>query len=129
MIQITKDQVLYLHEELIKYTGGSLGVRDMSLLESSINSPYQTYDGKELFPSIQQKAARLGFGIVSNHPFIDGNKRVDAHTMLVFLELNSITLNYTQNELVDLFLELATGKRGYPHLLHWIIEHQNKART
>ena len=100
MIVLTKVQVIALHDQLISETGGDGGLRDEGLLESALNAPFQSFDGVEPFPSIQQKAARLGFGLIKNHPFVDGNKRIGAHAMLVFLELNRIELQYTQDDLV-----------------------------
>ena len=77
-----------------------------------------------MFPSIQQKAARLGYGLVKNHAFIDGNKRIGAHAMLVFLALNKVELDYTQEELSEIFLQIAAGESGFEELLHWITLHQ-----
>ncbi|MCC8073685.1 MAG: type II toxin-antitoxin system death-on-curing family toxin [Clostridiales bacterium] len=124
MIYLSKEQIIELHTELIKETGGSDGLRDDELLESAINAPFQSYDKTDMFPSIQQKAARLGFGLVTNHPFVDGNKRIGAHAMLVFLELNNIELGYTQNELSDIFLKVASGECKFDELLQWVITHQ-----
>jgi len=83
MKRLTKEQVLLMHEELIKAHGGGLGVRDEGLLDSALAAPFQTFDGKFVFPTVQQKATRLGFGLIMNHPFVDGNKRIGAHIMLV----------------------------------------------
>ena len=123
MIILSKDQVIFLHKQLIDETGGSYGINDEGMLESALAAPFQTFDGQELFPSIYQKAARLGFGLASNHAFIDGNKRIGAHVMLVFLALNGIELEYEQNELSDLFLGIADGKLGYTDTLIWITSH------
>ena len=101
MTILSKEQILILHSQLIKATGGIDGLRDEGLLESALNAPFQTFGGTDAFPSLQQKAARLGYGLVKNHPFIDGNKRIGAHVMLVFLALNKIELEYTQDELSD----------------------------
>lgn len=101
MIVLSKEQIIYLHEELIKETGGLQGLKDEGLLDSALAAPFQTFENQELFPSICHKAARLGFGLASNHAFIDGNKRIGAHAMLVFLELNSIHISYTQEELSE----------------------------
>lgn len=79
MTKFTEKQVILLHEQIIKETGGETGLRDTSLLESALLSPFQSFNDKDLFPSIQAKAARLGYGITKNHPFIDGNKRIGAH--------------------------------------------------
>ena len=88
MKKLTKEQVLLLQQDLIEQTGGTAGLRDEGLLESALFTPFQSFDGNDMFPSLQQKAARLGFGLVQNHPFVDGNKRIGAHAMLVFLSLN-----------------------------------------
>ena len=123
MIVLSKELVLMLHQELIDETGGSVGLKDEGLLDSALAAPFQSYNNQDLFPSIYQKAARLGFGLASNHAFIDGNKRIGAHVMLVFLELNEIQINYSQEELSNIFLEIASGNKGYEELLNWIITH------
>lgn len=124
MIWLTKKQVLMLHTQLIEFTGGCDGIRDEGLLDSALESPFQSFGGEELYPSIQAKAARLCYGLVKNHAMIDGNKRIGAHTMLVFLAVNGYGLKYTQKELVDLILNVADGKNGYEDILLWILEHQ-----
>ena len=83
-----------------------------------------TSSGEDIYPSLQQKATRLCFGLVKNHPFIDGNKRIGAHAMLVFLALNGIELQYLQTELSDIILQLAAGEIESADLLHWILAHQ-----
>ena len=117
-------QVLLLHEQLIDATGGTHGLRDEGLLESALTAPFQSFAGQSAYPSLQQKAARLCFGLVKNHPFIDGNKRIGAHVMLVFLALNGLVLSYTQDELSDVILRLANGQIGYEALLEWLLDHQ-----
>ena len=124
MIVLSKEQVLQLHINLIKATGGSDGIRDEAMLDSALNSPFQSFSGKELYPSIQAKAAQLCFGLVKNHAMIDGNKRLGTHVMLVFLALNGYELSYSQKELSDIILELASGEIGAEKILQWIIEHQ-----
>ena len=89
---LSKRQVLMLHAALIAESGGCDGIRDEGLLDSAINTPLQTFAGKDLYPTVLEKAARLGFGLIRNHPFIDGNKRIGTHAMLVFLAINSISL-------------------------------------
>lgn len=103
MKYLTKEQVIYLHKQLIQEFGGMEGIRNEGLLESAIASPFQTFSLKEFYPTIQEKAARFGYGLVSNHCFIDGNKRIGAHAMLVFLALNDIQLDFTQEELIQIF--------------------------
>ena len=124
MIQLTEKQVITLHHDLVQATGGSDGLKDKDLLDSALHAPFQTYNGDLLFPTLFAKAARLGCGLVQNHPFVDGNKRTGAHTMLVFLELNGVALSYSQEELIDIFLRLAFGKAHYDDLLQWILDHQ-----
>ena len=124
MIILSKEQIIKLHDHLIAETGGLNGIRDDGLLDSALNAPFQSFDGVDAFPSIQQKAARLGYGIVKNHAFNDGNKRIGAHTMLVFLALNKIELDYTRDEFVSVILSVADVKCSFNELLNWIIEHQ-----
>ena len=124
MIILSKEQVLKLHASLIEATGGSGGIRDEGMLDLALNNPFQSFGGKELYPSIQAKAARLCFGLVRNHAMLDGNKRLGTHVMLVFLALNGYELSYSQKELSDVILELASGNIGEKEILQWIIEHQ-----
>lgn len=124
MIKLTKEQILMLHSELIKMTGGSDGIRDIGLLESALETPFQSYGGEELYPSIQAKAARLCYGLVKNHAMVDGNKRIGVHAMLVFLSVNGYELEYTQRELSDLILDVAADKKQYEDVLQWLLEHQ-----
>ena len=124
MKKLTKEQILLLHTQLIETTGGSDGIRDISLLESALESPFQSYGGEELYPSIQAKAARLCYGLVKNHAMIDGNKRLGCHAMLVFLALNGYEMEYTQKELSDLILDVAADRKQYEDILDWLLEHQ-----
>lgn len=122
---LTKRQILLLHRQLIEQTGGSDGIRDEGLLDSAMAAPFQSFDNADAYPSLQQKAARLCFGLVKNHPFVDGNKRIGAHAMLVFLAVNGVELTYTQTELSDIILQVAASEKEYPDLLDWLIRHQN----
>lgn len=124
MIKLTREQIIVLHAQLIRETGGTDGIRDEGLLDSALNAPFQSFGGTDRFPSIQQKAVRLGFGLVKNHAFVDGNKRIGAHAMLVFLALNKIELDYTQEELSDVILGTAAGEISFDGLLKWVLEHQ-----
>ena len=121
---LSKRQILLLHSALIEAFGGSDGVRDDGLLESALAAPFQTFDGEPIYPSVQSKAAQLGFGLIRNHPFVDGNKRIGANAMLVFLELNGIVLRYEQQELIDIILAVASGETGRQGLLQWILGHE-----
>lgn len=124
MRKLTRQQVILLHSELIKKTGGTNGIRDESLLDSALNAPFQGHADTDYFPSLQEKAARLGIGLVRNHAFVDGNKRLGAHIMLLFLSLNHIELEYTQDELSSIFLKVASGGFSCKDLFHWILFHQ-----
>lgn len=121
---LNKQQVLMLHRQLVEETGGSPELRDEGLLESALNAPFQSFGDTSAYPSLQQKAARLGYGLVKNHPFADGNKRIGAHVMLVFLAINGVELQYTQQELVDIILQVASGENRYEDLLAWLLSHQ-----
>ena len=123
MIRLTTKQVISIHSSLIEATGGTDGVRDMGLLESALEAPFQTFDGKDLYPALIQKAARLGYSLVSNHPFVDGNKRIGIHTMLVFLAVNGVEIECTQKELIDIGLSLADGTMDAEKLLIWLSSH------
>lgn len=124
MKTISKKQVILLHDQLIAETGGSHGIRDDGMLQSALAAPFQSFGETDAYPSIQQKAARLGYGLIQNHPFVDGNKRIGAHIMLVFLALNGIELTYEQKELSDIILEVAAGENDYHGLLQWLLSHE-----
>ena len=124
MKKLSKKQILTLHHELIHATGGTDGLREEGLLDCAINIPFQGFGDTDTFPSLQQKAARLGYGLIQNHAFVDGNKRIGAHAMLVFLELNGIELEYEQSELSDMILSVASGELKFEDMVKWIVEHQ-----
>ncbi|MGN1417768.1 MAG: type II toxin-antitoxin system death-on-curing family toxin [Acutalibacteraceae bacterium] len=124
MKKLTKEQILMLHSELIRETGGSDGLRDEGLLDSALSAPFQGFGETDSFPSLQQKGARLGYGLICNHAFIDGNKRIGAHAMLLFLSLNGIELEYMQEELSDMVLNVAAGSLRFEDMVKWIIKHQ-----
>lgn len=124
MIKFDKEKVLLLQQLVIESSGGSAGVRDFGLLDSAIESTYQTFGGEELYPSKEEKGARLGYNLVSNHAFVDGNKRIGLLVMLSFLAINGINLKYTDDDLVFVGLSLADGKMTYEELLCWIKEHK-----
>ena len=124
MKTLSKNQVTALHSALIREFGGIDGIRDEGLLESALAAPVQTFGGEPVYPSLQAKAAQLGFGLIRNHPFVDGNKRIGAHTMLVFLAVNGIELRYEQQELIDIVLSVAAGQIDRQGLLQWILDHE-----
>ena len=122
---LSKRQILMLHAALAVRAGSLDGLRDEGLLDSAMAAPFQSFDNADAYPSLQQKAARLCFGLVKNHPFIDGNKRIGAHAMLVFLAVNGVELTYTQTQLSDIILQVAADEKDYPDLLDWLLCHQN----
>lgn len=109
MKRLTEEQICLLQNLLIDDTGGIKGVRDPNLLNSALNSPFQTFDGAWLYPDIEEKAARLAYTLIKNHPFIDGNKRIGILAMLTFLEWNGVKIDFTNDELVDIGYKVADG--------------------
>ena len=124
MIKFDKEKVLLLQQLVIESSGGSVGIRDLGLLDSAIESAYQTFSGIELYPTKEEKGARLGFNLVSNHAFVDGNKRIGMYVLLTFLEVNGIPIEATDEEVVEVGLRLAEGKMKYEELLQWIKDHE-----
>lgn len=124
MIIITKEQVLAIHSRLVAQTGGTDGVREEGLLESAVMSPFQTFGGEAVYPTTEQKAAQLGYSLIKNHPFLDGNKRTGVHIMLVFLALNGVELSYTQKELYTMVLSVAGESAGRDDVERWITAHK-----
>ena len=94
------------------------------MLDSALKTPLQTFDKRELFPTILDKATRLAFGLIKNHPFIDGNKRIGTHAMLIFLALNNIMLSYKDEELIDIIFKVASDRADENDLYNWIENHQ-----
>ena len=123
MKMLTKQQILLLHSQMILQFGGSDGIRDEAMLDSAINQPLQTFDDIELYPTIIDKAVRLGYGLITNHPFIDGNKRIGTHAMLVLLDINGIELKYDDEDLIDIILKIAAGKEDERALNAWVRSH------
>ena len=124
MIRFSKDKVLLLHQLIAQETGGSEGVRDEGLLESALEGVFATFGGQELYPTKEEKGARLGFTLISNHAFVDGNKRIGMYVMLTFLEVNGIRLRCTNEEVAAVGLAVAAGEMGYEALLDWVRAHR-----
>lgn len=120
MKRLEQRQVLLLHQMLTEETGGDPGLRDAGLLDAALESAFATFDGAELYPTVSEKAARLGFSLIANHAFVDGNKRIGMLVMLVFLRLNGIELNTTSAELARVGLAVAAGEMRYDALLEWL---------
>lgn len=124
MIRFSDDKVKLLYKLIVEETGGSFGIRDENLLNSALNGIFQTFDGKELYPTKEEKGAMLGYSLISNHAFLDGNKRIGIYVMLTFLEVNGIRIECTDNELIDLGLGIAAGEINYEEILDWILNHE-----
>lgn len=121
MICLSREQILAMHAELINRYGGTHGIRDEGLLDSALNAPFQSFGETEFYPTVQEKAVRLAYGLVMNHPFHDGNKRIGALAMLAMLKLNHISLKIDSGELTETFLCLADGKLEEKELLAWVL--------
>lgn len=124
MIKFSKEKVLLLHKIMAQATGGSVGVRDEELLDSALESAYAGFGSQEFYPSKEEKAARLGYALISNHAFVDGNKRIGMYVMLTFLEVNGIRMDCTNDDVVRTGLGVAAGEIGYEELLAWVREHE-----
>ena len=124
MIRFSKEKVLLLQKLLIEETGGSFGLRDEALLESALEGIYATFDGQELYPTKEEKGARLGYTLITNHSFVDGNKRIGMYVMLTFLEVNGLHLNCANEDVVHAGLGGASGAMTYEQLLDWVFEHE-----
>lgn len=120
MTMFSNDKVLYLHQLLIEETGGSPELRDIGLLDSALKGAYATFDGQELYPTKLEKAARLGFSLISDHAFVDGNKRIGMYIMLTFLELNGVKVIAKDQDVIDAGLSVADGSMKYEDLLLWV---------
>lgn len=116
----SKDDILFIHLKLIDDFGGSDGIRDEGMLDSAINAPLQTFDSSDLYLTDIDKIARLSFGLIMDHPFIDGNKRIAAKVLDMGLDMNGILLKATNEEVIKEFLDFAAGKVDYPSFLSWV---------
>lgn len=120
---ISEEQAIRLHNMLILKIGGLDGVRDNNLLSSALSSPFQSFGDIELYPSIHEKAARLAYNLISNHAFVDGNKRIGTYIMIIFLNINNVKITITDDELVALGLGIASCEINYGEVVSWIKEH------
>ncbi|PTQ55189.1 MAG: Death on curing protein, Doc toxin [Candidatus Carbobacillus altaicus] len=123
MKRLSIPQIVMMHSALIKETGGLDGIRDENLLDSAVNAPFQTFGGEYVYKTLEAKAARLGYSLVKNHPFVDGNKRIGMLAMLVFLEINGIGLTCSDQDIIETGLKLAAGEMDDKQLLEWILRH------
>ena len=126
MIKFTKDKALQLHKLIADETGGGVGVRDNALLESALEGAFAGFGDNEFYPTIEEKAARLGYTLISNHAFVDGNKRIGVFIMLTFLEVNGIHVNCTNEDVFNIGIGVADGSISYEELLEWVRNHTSK---
>ncbi len=124
MTKISSEKIKLLHQLMAEATGGSIGVRDEGLLNSAVESAFATFDGIELYPSKEEKAAKLGYSLVSNHAFVDGNKRIGVYVMISFLELNGIHIESSDEDVIALGLGVADGSMSQEDVLKWIEKHK-----
>ena len=124
MIRFSKEKVLLLHKILAEATGGMSGVRDEAMPDSALESAYAAFEDKEFYPTKEEKGARLGYALISNHAFVDGNKRIGIYVMLSFLEMNGVPVQCSDEELVRIGLSVADGSMEYDELLQWVLDHR-----
>ena len=124
MIKFSKEKVKLLHQLLAEATGGSIGIRDEGLLDSALESAFSGFGEQEFYPTKEEKGARLGYALITNHAFVDGNKRIGTYIMLTFLEMNGIRIRCTDEDLVHIGLSVADGSMKYEDLLQWVRDHE-----
>ena len=120
MKRLTRETIILIHDQLIDRYGGSHGIRDEGMLDSALSAPYQGFGDEDFYPTITEKAVRLCFGLVKNHPFFDGNKRIGAMALLITQDQNQLKFTAEPSELTEVILDLASGKRSYENLLEWV---------
>ena len=123
MIWITADDVIQIHSLVIQRSGGMDGLRDRASLEAAVSAPMQSFGGQDLYPTAVEKIARLGYGLASNHAFVDGNKRIGATMTPLLLKWNGFQMSLCSGELADMFIAIADGSAKESDLLDWIQEH------
>lgn len=122
MKTLNAEQIKRLHKKLLDATSGLNGIRDEKMLDSALSAAFRTFDGLELYPSTTAKIARIGYGLVCNHPFVDGNKRIETYVMMVLLELNKMKIDFSDADVVLIGLDLASGKMTDKQLLDFILK-------
>lgn len=124
MKTISLSDIIIFHEKIVQATGGSDGIRDFGLIESALSSAFVTFDGKDLYEDTEDKISAITFALIKNHCFVDGNKRIGVAVMLLLLNLNNINISYSQEELINLGLEIAGGMIGIKEIERWINNHK-----
>lgn len=120
MLYLTLEQILDIHDQIIAQTTGSPGITNPGLLESAIAQPQMTFAGQELYTTLPEKAVALGFSLIKNHPFMDGNKRTGHAAMEVFLILNGFEINANVEEQEQVILQVASGEITREEFIHWL---------
>ncbi len=123
MRYLTLDEVLEIYRRIIEQSGGSAGVSNLAGLESALAQPRMTFGGKELYPTIIEKASALGFSLIKNHPFIDGNKRIGHAVIEVFLVLNGFEISASVDEQEEVILQVASSELGRDDFTTWLGDH------
>ena len=123
MTKFSREKVLLLHQLIAQETGGEVGLRDQALLDAALAAAFAGVADREFYPSKEEKAARLGFDLISNHAFLDGNKRIGMYVMLTFLEANGIGIEADNEEVASVGLAVASGTMKYEALLDWVRKH------
>ena len=123
MITLTKEQIIKLHEMIYERYGGAPGVLNEGMLDSALQAPFQTFGGEELFPDDKEKIIRLAYGLIKNHSFRDGNKRIGALVLLVMLKLNGYRVNATNEEFTDIIMGIAASEKDDEDLKKWVEAH------
>ena len=116
-------EIVELHRRVIELSGGDGGLRDLRALESATAQPRATFDGTDLYPTLIEKAAALGFSLALNHAFIDGNKRVAHAAMATFLALNGVEIVADVDDAERVMLALAAGELSREHFADWVRQH------
>lgn len=120
MIKFSQEKVLLLHKLITEETGGDPNIRDFDLLESALESAFQTFGGEEIYPTKEEKGARIGYSLISNHAFVDGNKRIGMYILLTFLEINGVPIHPAVDDVARVGLAVASGEMKYEELLEWV---------
>ena len=123
MTKFSREKVLLLHQLIAQETGGEVGLRDQSLLDAALAAAFAGVADREFYPSKEEKAAKLGFDLISNHAFLDGNKRIGMYVMLTVLEANGIGIEADNEEVASVGLAVASGTMKYEALLDWVHKH------
>ena len=130
MRYLTLNEVIEIYRRIIEQSGGSAGIANQGGLESALAQPRMSFGGQDLYPTIVEKASALGFSLIKNHPFIDGNKRLGHAALEVFLVLNGFEIEATVDEQERVILQLASAKLGREEFTDWlrchIVEKQNR---